>query len=440
MNRQRSLVLRTRSFLRSGGRLSLRSQRGLRLTPLARVLGVFVVLTLFASGCSLLGGGGGGYQLVAYFPRAVSLYPSSQVRVLGLPAGSVDRVDVVGTQVKVTMSIDKDIPVPKNVKAVIMPQSLIGERYIQLSPEWKQGEEKATSGMEIHDTIVPVEPDEALAELKKFLDSLDPNGLGRLINNAADDLQGQGTTLNHALDQVSQLVSTFASKDQQLADIVDNFDKFTAALATRETQLGDVLATFSQATQVLADERQGIENLLAGLANLSTNGLQLVSKHADALRTDLDTLTQLAQSIDSNLDGLAKLLDSGPMLVQGILGAYNPTARAVNLRQNWGPLVESVLGPVVKGVLPGATVPTPCVPGLQSCDPPLTGQSVGPATTVQLGSAPIASTPIDDLLGLLSGPTGPRPPAPSTADRVASGASGVGGFLHDALAALVGAS
>jgi len=283
-------------------------------------------------------------------------------------------------------------------------------------------------------------PDGGLRINSRKGDSLDPNGLGRLINNAADDLHGQGATLNHALDQVSQLVSTFAAKDQQLADIVDNFDKFTAALETRETQLGDVLATFSQATQVLADERQGIENLLAGLANLSTNGLQLVSKHADALRTDLDTLTQLAQSIDSNLDGLAKLLDSGPTLVQGILGAYNPTARAVNLRQNWGPLVESVLGPVVKGVLPGATVPTPCVPGVQSCDPPLTGQSVGPAATVQLGSAPIASTPIDDLLGLLSGPTGPRPPAPSTADRVASGATGVGGFLHDALAALVGAS
>lgn len=405
-----------------------------------RLSAIATVVALLASGCSLLGGGGGTYQLVAYFPRAVSLYPSSQVRVLGLPAGSVDRVDVVGTQVKVTMSIENDIPVPKNVKAVITPQSLIGERYIQLSPAWKQGDDKATNGMEIHDTVVPVEPDEALAELKKFLDSLDPNGLGRLINNAADDLNGQGATLNHALDQVSQLVSTFAAKDQQLADIVDNFDKFTATLQTRETQLGDVLATFSQATQVLADERQGIENLLAGLASLSANGLQLVSKHADQLRTDLDTLTRLAQSIDSNLDGLSKLLDSGPTLVKGILGAYNPTARAVNLRQNWGPLVESVLGPVVKGVLPGATLPTPCTPGLQTCDPPVSGQSVGAAATVQLGPAPSATTPIDDLLGLLAGPTTSRAPAPSTADRVASGASGVGGFLYDAACALVGAS
>src|SRR5439155_27375664 len=123
------------------------------------------------------------------------------------------------------------------------------------------------------------------------------HGPGQWTNSAADNHQGQGSTLNHALDQASQLVSTFAAKDTQLADIVDNFDRFTATLETRETQLGDVLATFSQATQVLADERQGIENLLAGLASLSTNGLQLVSTHADRLRTDVDTLTRLAQSI-----------------------------------------------------------------------------------------------------------------------------------------------
>ena len=402
-----------------------------------RFAAVATVAALLASGCSLIGGGGGTYKLVAYFPRAVSLYPSSQVRVLGLPAGNVDRVDIVGTQVKVTMSIENSVPVPKDVKALIAPQSLIGERYIQLSPAWKQGDEKAPAGMEIHDTIIPVEPDEALAELKKFLDSLDPNGLGRLINNAADDLQGQGATLNHALDQVSQLVSTFAAKDTQLASIVDNFDRFTATLETRETQLGDVLATFSQATQVLADERQGIENLLAGLASLSANGLQLVSKHADRLRTDLDTLTRLAQSIDVNLDGLSKLLDSGPSLVKGLIGAYNPTARAVNLRQNWGPLVESVLGPIIKGVLPGATLPTPCVPVVQTCDVPVAAHSVGAAATVQL---PTVTTPIDDLLGLLAGPTRPRRPAPSLADRIASGGNSVGGFLRESAGALVGAS
>src|SRR3954470_2737131 len=113
-----------------------------------------LVMTLVASACSPFGGGGGHYKLIAYFPRAVALYKSSQVRVLGLPAGTVDSIDVEGTRVKVTMSIDSSIPVPKDVEALIAPQSLIGERYIQLSPAWTQGEDKATDGMEVSKTII----------------------------------------------------------------------------------------------------------------------------------------------------------------------------------------------------------------------------------------------------------------------------------------------
>jgi phospholipid/cholesterol/gamma-HCH transport system substrate-binding protein len=406
-----------------------------------RLVMLITLMAVLASSCSLPGQGGGTYKLIAYFSRAVSVYPSSQVRVLGLPAGKVDKIEVVGTEVKITMSIDKDVPVPKDVHALLAPQSLIGERYVALSPAWHTGVEKAPDGMELRNTadqpdrtIIPVEPDEALAELKKFLDSLDPNGLGRLINNTADDLQGQGATLNHALDEVSQLVSTFAAKDTQLANIVDNFDKFTATLATRETQLGDILSTFSQATQVLADERQSIENLLAGLADLSRNGLQLVSKHASDLRTDLDTLTRLAQSIDVNLEGLGKLLDSGPILVDGIINAYNAPLRAINLRENFGPAVAELFDSLFGPTFP---VPRPCIPGLQTCSLSVSSLSTGSPTTIQL---PQATTPVDDLLGLLGAPTVAAVPAPSTADRVANGAGDAGSFFRNAAGALVGAS
>jgi phospholipid/cholesterol/gamma-HCH transport system substrate-binding protein len=288
--------------------------------------------------------------------------------------------------------------------------------------------------MEITKTVIPVEPDEALAELKKFIDSLDPQGLGNLINNLSDDLQGQGPTLNHALDQVSQIVSTFADKDQQLAEIVDHFDAFTSTLATRESQLGDILSTFSQATQVLADERQSLENFIAGLAGVSRDGLALVSKHAQQLKTDLDTLTRLAQSIDVNLDGLSQLLDSGPMLVNGILGAFNPQLRAFNLRENFGPAAQQALAPIFGSL--GLTPIAVCPPALQECGGVI-GQSTSSATPIAVAPA---STPVDELLALLGSPLVDRPPGPSTADRLANGAGATGSFLRHAAGAALGAS
>jgi hypothetical protein len=63
--------------------------------------------------------------------------------------------------------------------------------------------------------------------------------------------------------------------------------------------------------------------------------------------------------------------------------------------------------------------------------------STGSPTTIQL---PQATTPVDDLLGLLGAPTVAAVPAPSTADRVANGAGDAGSFFRNAAGALVGAS
>ena len=52
-----------------------------------------VVGALGLPGCGLLGGGGS-YQVTAYFDRAVSVFPSGDVRVLGLPAGSIAEVEI----------------------------------------------------------------------------------------------------------------------------------------------------------------------------------------------------------------------------------------------------------------------------------------------------------------------------------------------------------
>ncbi|MBV9285815.1 MAG: MCE family protein, partial [Acidimicrobiia bacterium] len=207
-----------------------------------RALALVALAGLLVSSCSVVGGGGGGnYSLSAWFPKTVALFKDSEVRVLGLPAGTVTKVTAVGDKVRVDMHVKNSVPVPADVHATIVPLSLIGERYVQLFPVWTDGQAKAQSGevIPMDRTEVPVEPDEALGALKKFLDSLDPSATGRLVKNAADDLQGNGQTFNDAVANLSTLAGTLADKDQQLGDIIDNFDKFTSVLSTREVQLGN---------------------------------------------------------------------------------------------------------------------------------------------------------------------------------------------------------
>lgn len=367
-----------------------------RLRLLAAVLAAGVA----SSGCALVGGGDT-YEVVAYFPRAVSLYESGAVQVLGLPAGEVTDVEVQGDRVRVTMAVESDVPLPSDVRAAIVPQSLIGERRVQLFPAFEQGDELVRDGHEIpiEDTVVPVEPDEALASLKEFLDALEPQGVGRLIDNAATALDGQGEDLGSALDELSELVGNFEDNDDTIVRIAERFDDFTSTLLTRESQLAQVMDDFAVVADVLAEEREEVETLVRSLASLSDGGLDLVSEHAVRLRTDVAILQRLTESIEQNLDGVDALVEGGAQQIDGFIDAYNPTARALNLRNSFSPLVEEALRPLFDEV----GIPFPCLPVDVKCADPVGGLDARSEAVEADLARP--TTPIEDVLDLLGSPT-----------------------------------
>jgi virulence factor Mce-like protein len=325
------------------------------------------------------------------------------VKVLGLPAGRVVAVEPEGTRVRIDLEIDGDVPIPADARAAIVPQSLIGERYVQLVPAWTEGqprlEDGATIGMDR--TTVPVEPDEALQALKEFLDTLDPDGAGRLVGNAADALEGNGESLGSALGGLADLNATLAAKDEQLAAIVDQLDDFTATLVTRESELGEIMELFAEVTGALATERRQVEALLSGLATVSTEGLDLVSANAVQLRTDVARLTKAVQTVEANLGAVDDLLASGDDFAIGLERAFDPERRRIDLRNSFSPAVSEALD-TVPG-LPRAI----CVPGDVECDVPVSARAA-------------------------------HRPRRSAAERLADGVADTGGLLERAARALLG--
>jgi phospholipid/cholesterol/gamma-HCH transport system substrate-binding protein len=280
-----------------------------------------------------------------------------------------------------------------------------------------------------------VEPDEALAAVKKFLDTLDPNATGRLIKNLADDLKGNGASLNDALKGVAGLTNTLADKDTELVSIIDHFDAFTATLRTRESQLGKVMDGFAQTTSLLAQERGQIESLVSNLADLSTTGLDLVSEHGARLDKDLTVLTRVLQSVKTNIDTVIDLLDSGPLLVAGpendgksagLAAAWDEPFHHLDLRTNISPTLGALFSALG---IPALTI---CLPVDVSCTPgPInpaggaasssTAANVVPSST-STAAAASKTTPIDSIVGLLgSSDTSPAATPVRTTGRARSG-------------------
>ena len=84
-----------------------------------RLASVGVLAAVLLSSCSVVGGGGGkSYKLAAWFPKTIALFKDSQVRVLGLPAGQVTKVQAMGDKVRIEMKV-KD-SVPENLSNLVM--------------------------------------------------------------------------------------------------------------------------------------------------------------------------------------------------------------------------------------------------------------------------------------------------------------------------------
>ena len=77
--------------------------------------------------------------ITAYFTKTVAIYPGDEVRIAGVKVGTIDSIEPIGTQAKMTLSVNRRFSVPADAKAVIVAQNLISARYVQLAPAYESG-------------------------------------------------------------------------------------------------------------------------------------------------------------------------------------------------------------------------------------------------------------------------------------------------------------
>ena len=80
-----------------------------------------------------------GHTVVGYFTSAVGLYPGDDVRVVGVPVGTIDSIEPRAADVKITMTVRDGVKLPADAKAIIIAPNLVAARFIQLTPAYTGG-------------------------------------------------------------------------------------------------------------------------------------------------------------------------------------------------------------------------------------------------------------------------------------------------------------
>jgi phospholipid/cholesterol/gamma-HCH transport system substrate-binding protein len=289
-------------------------------------------------------------HVTGMFARAVGLYPGSDVRILGVPVGTVTSVTPEGNQVAVEFEYDDAIKVPATAEAAIVSPSLVSDRYVQLLPAYTSGPVMTTGSTIARDhTAVPVELDRITQSLDDLMVALGPNGanksgaLSRLLDTGARNLKGQGGAIHDTNHDLSLALQTLAGGKDDLFSTVKNLQSFTSTLAVNDSQVRRLNGDLASVSDQLAGERGDLGAALKNLAIALSETSTFVHDNRAVLTTNISQLTAVTTTIARQRDALAETLTNAPVAVSNLNHAYNPISGTLDTRNNAAQLDDPAL-------------------------------------------------------------------------------------------------
>lgn len=316
------------------------------MNNLTRFLPIAVIVLLLIGGVAWVASSGGGTKTVtAFFPRAVSVYEGSDVRVLGVPVGVVEEVVPEGTQVKVTMRYDDDVEVPMDAQAVIVSPSVVGDRYVQLSPAYTGGEVLPDNTvLEVDRNAIPLELDEIYESMDEMIVALGPEGankkgaLNDLLQVTAENFGGQGEKFHQTIEDFGQLSATLDRNKEDLFASVEELQGFMQTFADNDATVRDFNRSLGDISEVLADERQELADALKFLGEALNSVRELVHENKGVLSRDIKKTGRLAKILVKQRDALDEILEVAPLAYNNLAGTYNPQMGTLDTNANLGQL------------------------------------------------------------------------------------------------------
>lgn len=274
--------------------------------------------------------------VVAYFDNTNGLFPGDDVRVLGVPVGTVDQIEPQPERAKVTFSFSNDHRIPADANAVILSPQLVTGRAIQLTPAYAGGPELRDGAVIEQDrTVVPVEWDDIrtqLERLTKMLQPTEPGGvstLGAFIDTAADNLRGQGVDIRGTIIKLSQALSVLGDHSGDIFSTLKNLSTLVSALHDSTGLLEQLNNNLAAVTSLLADDPDKVGRAAEDLAAVVSDVQSFAAENREPIGTTSDRLASITGMLNESLDDIKQTLHVAPTALANFNNIYEPANGAL---------------------------------------------------------------------------------------------------------------
>lgn len=309
----------------------LAGSRGLRYFTIIALVAVLV------GGVYVLTAQANNRTIVGYFTSAVGLYPGDQVRILGVPVGTIDSIEPRPSDVKITMTLPKDVKIPKDARAVVMSPNLVAARFIQIAPAYTGGAVLPDGGsIDLNRTAVPVEWDEVKEALTQLSVSLGPTSgsmqgpLGAAINQAANTFDGKGESFHSALRELSQVAGRLGDSRGDIFGTVKNLQILVNALSESNEQIVQFAGNVASVSQVLADSSRHLDNTLGTLNQALSDIRGFLHENNSTLIDTVNQLNDFSKTLSDQSDNIEQVLHVAGPGIANFYNIYDPAQGTLN--------------------------------------------------------------------------------------------------------------
>ncbi|TSD96511.1 MCE family protein [Skermania sp. ID1734] len=292
---------------------------------------IVVVLAIIATVVYLVVARATTTKITAYFSSTTGLYGGDDVRILGVKIGNVDSIEPQPESSKVTMSVDSSYKIPADAKAVIIAQSLVSARFVQLAPVYTGGPTMADGAViPLQRTAVPVEWDDIKKELTKLSTALGPQGseeqgsFGRFVNTAAANLDGNGERLRATLHELSHTLTILSDGRTDLFGTIRNLEEFVSALSNSNEQIVQFGGRLASVSEVLASSSDELGRALDDLDVALGNVQRFVADNRAKLGEAVSRLGDATQVLVDKRPELEQVLHIAPTALANFYQIYKP--------------------------------------------------------------------------------------------------------------------
>ncbi|ORB31109.1 MCE family protein [Mycolicibacterium parafortuitum] len=321
-------------------------------------VGIFtVVMLLVLAGLVLTFGQfrfGSSTTFHADFTSVSRLKPGEDVRIAGIPVGTVKDITITGDHATVSFTVDNRQQLYTSTRAAIRYQNLTGDRYLEILAG--PGElRKLPAGATIpRDNTEPaLDLDALLGGLRPVLKGLDGAKLNQVSNAIIELLQGKGAALSTVLADTSDFTHAIAGRDRLIGETIDNLTTVLAAADEKTTDLDTSVDQLQQLITTLSIGRDPIVNALEPLAATERDLTEVLRTARRPFQGVIENAGPLAAVLDDRKADVNATIEplAEDYLRLSALGAYgsffNIYFCSVKIKIN-GPAGSDIVLPAVK--------------------------------------------------------------------------------------------